>query len=468
MINHIPPPAPDASPALDEARDLIRRYPLSEGTSPEQLATEIASLTRLERAPLPTWLWGYLRLTGPGFLLGAGLGAGSLTSAMLMGAQFGYRALWVAWLPIALGLFMLAASIRFTSGGLRVIATQNRYHGYLVGSFLTALLGCAFVGVLFNLAQYSLAAHALESLTRVLGYEVPRTINWIFILPVTSWLILLYGRKDVRGTGRVEAVMKAAILLMTLSFGACLIVVGVNWGEMLRGTFVPWMPASREGVTILLASATAAIGVMDWVLFHYTSLSRGWGTRHETLGRFDMVIGYLLPTVLINYLVIAVFAETLHRLDVRPESAAELAGSLAPLLGGYWSQILLYVGLLAVPMSTTVVMGIATAIAIHEAFGWSPDTSSWRWRVSALLVQVSFLGVWYPRPLWLIIVIGAFLTLTKNFVGWSFYLLLNDRRVLGEQRCKSWWWNAGIALDITLINCMGITYVLTQFGFWPE
>lgn len=186
------------------------------------------------------------------------------------------------------------------------------------------------------------------------------------------------------------------------------------------------------------------------------------------MARFDLAIGYLLPTILINYLVIAVFAETLHRLQVRPEAASELAGALVPLLGGYWSQILLYVGLLAVPMSTTVVMGIATAITIHEAFGWHPDTNSWRWRISALLLQVGFLGVWYPRPLWLIIVIGAFLTLTKNFVGWSFYLLLNDRRVLGDQRCKSVWWNAGVALDITLINCMGITYVLTQFGFWPE
>ncbi|MGH7717741.1 MAG: NRAMP family divalent metal transporter [Gemmatimonadaceae bacterium] len=452
----------------NEAVELIRRYPLSEAIPPEKLEAELAELERLEKASTPAWLAGYLRLTGPGFLLGAGLGAGSLTSAMLMGAHFGYRALWVIWLPLALGLFVLAAAARFTSGGFRVIPTQNSYHGYLIGSGLTALLGCAFVGLVFSFGQYSLASHALESLTGVLGFEVPRRLNWIVIVLLTSWMVLLYGRKDKPGIRRVETIMKAAILLMIVSFGASMIVVGVDWRAMLRGSFVPWMPRGVEGLTILLASATAAIGVMDWVLFHYTSLSRGWGRKHETLARFDMAVGYLVPTILINYLVIAVCAETLHRLQVRPETASELAATLAPILGGYWSQVLLYVGLLAVPMSTTVMMCIATAITIHEAFGWAPDTSSLRWKITALLPQIGVLGVWYPRPLWLVIIIGAFLTLTKNFVGWSFYLLLNDRRVLGEGRCKSFWWNAGVVLDLTLINCMGIVYVLSQLGFWPE
>ncbi len=254
---------------------------------------------------------------------------------------------------------------------------------------------------------------------------------------------------------------------MLLGFGATLLVVGVQWNELLRGIFVPWLPRGFEGITLFVASSTAAIGVMDWVFFHYAGLARGWGPKHEGLARYDMFVGFFLPFVLINCMVIAVFSETLYG-KAHPETAADLARSLQPLLGAYWSQVLFYLGFLAVPVSTIVGMSIVTAIAIHEAFGWTPDTTSLRWKVTALLPQIGFLGVWHPRPVWLIIIIGAFLSLSQNFVGWSFYLLANNKKLLGEDRCKSRFWNGGMLLDVTLINCVSIIYVLSLLNLWPE
>jgi Mn2+/Fe2+ NRAMP family transporter len=166
-------------------------------------------------------------------------------------------------------------------------------------------------------------------------------------------------------------------------------------------------------------------------------------------------------------MVVAVFAGTLHQLGgTHPETAVELAGALTPLLGKTWSQLVFYVAFLAVPVTTTVGMSLAGAIAIHEAFGWEPDTRSWRWRICALLPQIGFLAVWYPRPVWLVIAIAAFLSLSITVVGWSFYLLLNDRKVLGEDRCKSYWWNVGILLQITLLNSVAIIYIFNRLGWW--
>jgi Mn2+/Fe2+ NRAMP family transporter len=127
---------------------------------------------------------------------------------------------------------------------------------------------------------------------------------------------------------------------------------------------------------------------------------------------------------------------------------------------------LFYLAFLAVPITTTVGMSLAGAMAIHEAFGWEPDTRSWRWRITALLPQIGFLGVWYPRPIWMAVVVAAFLSLTNNIVGWSFYLLLNDRSVLGEDRNKSYFWNLGLLLQITLLNAVAITYVFNRLGWW--
>ena len=160
------------------------------------------------------------------------------------------------------------------------------------------------------------------------------------------------------------------------------------------------------------------------------------------------------------------FAGTLHQAGITPETAPELAASLAPLLGPTWSGVLFYIAFLAVPISTTVGMGIAGAIAIHEALGWEPDTRSWRWKVCALLPQIGFLAVWFDRPIWLVIAIAAFLSLATNIVGWSFYLLLNDRRLLGEDRSKSYFWNLGIMLQLTLLNCIAIVYVFNRLGWW--
>ena len=68
--------------------------------------------------------------------------------------------------------------------------------------------------------------------------------------------------------------------------------------------------------------------------------------------------------------------------------------------------------------------------------------------------------------MWLVIAIGAFLSLTNNVVGWSMYLLLNDRRVLGKDRSRSYLWNLGIMLQITLLNGIAILYVFNRLGWW--
>jgi Mn2+/Fe2+ NRAMP family transporter len=287
-------------------------------------------------------------------------------------------------------------------------------------------------------------------------------------MAVTSWLILSYGRRGRHGIKLVETFMKLSIAMMLVCFGACLVLVGVDWGALFRGVFVPWLPSGVEGLDLFIASSAAAIGVMDWVFFHYAGLARRWGRKHESQARFDITVGLFVPFVLINYLVIGVFAGTLFKQGAHPESAPELAQALLPLLGPTWSQVAFYLGFLAVPITTTVGMSLAGAIAIHEAFGWEPDTGSWRWRISALLPQIGFLAVWYSRPIWLVIAIGAFLSLTNNVVGWSFYLLLNDKRVLGKERCNSYLWNFGIMLQITLLNCIAIIYVFNRLGWWIE
>lgn len=132
------------------------------------------------------------------------LGAGTLTAAMLSGATFGYKTVWLLWVSMGLGLFMMAAMARFTTRGLGVIALQDRYHSWVIGSLMRALVGTAGVAIVFNWGQISLGTYLMELLAERLGYAFPQQWNWIVYVVLTSWLTLSYGRKGRRGIRFIE------------------------------------------------------------------------------------------------------------------------------------------------------------------------------------------------------------------------------------------------------------------------
>ena len=442
-------------------------FPLAETIPQEILDEEVRKLDILDQSPIHTKILGYAKLGGPGFMGAAiTLGAGTLTASMLSGSVFGYKTLWVYWVSMGLSLFMMAAMARFTSHGkMPVIRLQNKYHGKFMGTGLTALVGLASVAIIFNSGQYSLGTNIMESMTPLMGFDFPREYNWIIYMTLTAWLTLNYGTGN-KGTKLVENFMKMCIGLMIVCFGATLVIVGIDWGAFISGVFIPWLPSGKEGIDLFIASSTAAVGVSDWMFFHYSSLARGWGKNHEKLAKSDFSMGLFVPFVVINFLVVSVFAQTLYGQETLPQTAAELAAALEPLLGQNAAMLLFYIGFLAVPISSSVGLGILSALALHEAFEWKMDTKSFRWKIAVLLPQIGFLAVWYPDPLWLVIIIGAFLALSNNVVGWSVYLLLNDKRVLGEERCKSRVWNTGVLLQITLLNMVAILYILNRLGLW--
>jgi Mn2+/Fe2+ NRAMP family transporter len=367
------------------------------------------------------------------------------------------------------GVFMMAAMARFTTKGqFPIVRMQERRHGFFIARVLTAFLGLVCVSVIFNFGQVALGTHLIEAIAAESGYAFPQKWNWVLYAGVTAWLSLSYGRGGRKGVVLVETAMKLALLIMLLCFTACLLVVGVHWGELLKGLFIPWLPAGVAGIDLFIASSAAAIGVVDWVFFQYAGLSKGWSRRHEKLARVDVAMGLALPFILVYIVVVAVFAGTLYGSGDIPATATDLSRALIPLLGEDPAKFAFLIAFLAVPLTSSVVMGIACAVGMHEAFGWSPNVNSIRWQACVLLPQIAILGAWMPSPLTLIIVIAAFLALSNNIVGWSFYLMFNDREVLREDRSKSWFWNFGCLVQITVLNCVAVMWVFNRLGYWGE
>ena len=144
-------------------------YPLAKTISQAPLDAEAGQLDRLSRQSILGRKPGYLKLGGPGFIGAATtLGAGTLTAAMLSGAQFGYKTLWISWVAIGSGLFMMAAMARFTTRGqFRIVQEQRKQHGTFIAVIMTSLVGMVAVAVIFNFGQVALGTHLVETLSLI-------------------------------------------------------------------------------------------------------------------------------------------------------------------------------------------------------------------------------------------------------------------------------------------------------------
>ncbi len=430
-----------------------------------------AALQRLDAAyTAAAWQrpWRLAALAGPGFTNAAlTLGAGSLTAAMISGAAYGYRLLWVAVLAMGLELFLLAGMARLAcTPGFRLIATQNRRHGVVVGTLLTAIVGCLAVAVVFNYGQVVLGTHVMDTAFSLIGVPAASWVSPLLYFAITAGVLLTYEAGGGRGARRVQRLMKFAIAGMLLAFTYALVTVGVDWSAAARGLTVPWLPPGKAGIDLFLAKVGAAAGVMCWVFFVAAGRDKGWGPRHERLARFDLFAGMFLPFVAINAVVVCLFAATLYQSGVAAETAQDLALALAPALGETASQLVFYLGFLAVPLTTTIAMSLAGALAVFDAFGLDRAERPWLWRGLVLLPQVALLAVWIPevRPLWLVVGLAALMVLSNNIVAWSMYLLLNDDRVVERARQPGLFWNFGIVTHATFLNCAAILYVFNRLS----
>ncbi len=435
-----------------------------EGRSAD-LEREVEQLKEINTRPFLGRLGGYFRFMGPaGMEAATTLGAGSFTAAVMAGATHGYDMLWVPFYSYLFGLFMLYLGAKFAIHRKdSIIELQNQYHTKAVGSFSTGFVACFLAAVVFSFGQYALGTDALASMSKLMGFDFPRHINWVAIMAVSVGLSLLYG-KSHRLVRFVEKSMQILIAIMLLTFLAVVVKTGINVPAMLRGVLVPSVPRGVEGIMVVIAGLTAAMGVMDWVQYHYASKTRGYTRHHEQLSVFDSIFGGLIPVTLVLAFIGIAFAETFAGKTGIPESAMDLSNALVSVLPSVWVRVGFYLGIIAIVVSTMVGMPIVSAQSLCHSLNLPQDTNSLVWKIGLLLPHIGFLGAFIGKPLWAVITVAAMQSLFNWLSGFSWYLLGNDIRALGGHVVKSYLVNLGIIVSIVALNLVFITFVLTELG----
>ncbi len=296
-----------------------------------------------------------LAVVGPGLL--AGLSdddPAGITTYSILGADHGYRLLWVLALSTAaLILFHeLGARMGIVTGQGLAGLTRQRYGIRIACAGLVALL-VANVGT--TCAEFAGVAAGLD----LAG--VSRYVSVPLAAVAISALVL---RGSFR---RVEHVL-LALSAIFVTYVVSAFLAGPDWGAALRGLVVPSPPGTREAV--LAATATVGTTLAPWGLAFIQSFAVD---KHLTLRdlryeRVDVVTGAVL-TGIIGFFIVVAAAATLHSQGRSIDDARDAAVALEPVAGGL-ATTFFGAGLVGAALLAASILPLATAYSVSETLGY--------------------------------------------------------------------------------------------------
>ena len=371
------------------------------------------------------------RLAAFGAVLGPGLLAGlsdddpaGITTYSILGADYGYRLLWVLVLStVALILFHeLGARMGIATGQGLIGLVRERY-GVRWGGLALVALVVANAGTMCAEFAGVAAALGLAGVSRYVS--VPLAVAGVSLL-------VLRG-----GLRRVEHVLLAlsAVFVAYLIAG---VLARPDWAEAAAGLVVPGMPLTRDAILVVVATIGTTLAPWGLAFIQSYAVDKRLTLADLRLERIDVVAGATLTGIIGAFIVIAC-AATLHRSGTSVDSATDAARALEPLAGSLASA-LFATGLLGAALLAASVLPLSTAYSVCEAVGAEAGLDdSWQ---DARLFYLSFGSVIGVAAL-IVLIPGAplisilFLTQALNAVLllpllWFIRGIAGDRVLMGE------------------------------------
>ncbi|MCF8379786.1 MAG: divalent metal cation transporter [Bacteroidales bacterium] len=480
---------------------IVKGMPMFAPGDPEILTRERKELTELQSKGRLARIRWYFSKSGPGWMQSAmTLGGGSAMASLFAGAFLQYKLLWVQPLAMVLGIIMLSALAHQT------LSTKTRPF-YAMKQFVSPALAWAWAifaliaTIIWHFPQYALAAGMADDIIKALtGIEIVSQTKQTFLLLGLGLFFLGIGiavswnyGNGRKGIKIFENIIKIIIWFIIFSFATVVIISsfsenGIEWGKVFRG-FVPFsftdhginwnIPTDKRGISILIASFSAAVGINMTFLFGYSFLAKGWGKEHKGLAKFDLITGMLLPYTLATALMIIAAGTTIYgsgtlaadATNLSPIQAAGMleAAGIPPLV----SRLIFGMGIIGMAVNAIILHMLVSGFAVCEIFGIEPQ--GWKYKLATLIPAPGFLGVilWSKIGTWIAIPTSAISLIMLPVAYIGFFLLNNSEKYLGKDMPTGrlrFWWNTGMIVAI-LVTLASVTYYLitvvpTYFEKW--
>jgi len=303
----------------------------------------------------------YLAILGPGVIAAsAGNDAGGIATFASVGADHGYKLLWVL-IPLTLSLGivqeMCARMGAVTGKGLSDLIRERfgvRWTAFIMVALLVANGGVTvseFVGI----------AAAMELLGIARFVSVP-------IAAIAIWWLVVKGSYQ-----RVERVF-LGMSLVFIAYVVSAFLAHPPWATVAREIVHPHFEFSSAYLFTFVAVIGTTISPYMQVFIQSSVVEKGVRVENYRLTRFDVWIGTVCAIVIVFFIVVST-AATLNVHGEHIETAAQAARALKPLAGPY-AELLFAIGLFGASMLAAGVLPLATAYSISEAFGFEKGVSS--------------------------------------------------------------------------------------------
>ncbi len=309
--------------------------------------------TVITRRRLP--LLAILAVVGPGIIAAsAGNDAGGISTYSVAGADFGYRMLWL--MPImTLGLVVVQEmAVRMGAVTGKGFAALIRERFGIRPSFL-AMAALVFSNTATSVSEFAGIASAMEIFGVSRYLAVPAAALGV-------WLLVVRGSYR-----RVEKIMLAMSgIFLTYVISAFL--VGPDWADVARSTFVPSIDLSTG--FMFLAIAMVGTTIAPWMQFFVQAnvVDKGLTAKDLALQRVDVIAG-TVSAGFIAWCIVLTTGTVLGANGVSISTAADAAAALAPVAGVYATQLFAF-GLLGASLLAACVLPLTASYAVCEAFGF--------------------------------------------------------------------------------------------------
>jgi Mn2+/Fe2+ NRAMP family transporter len=396
----------------------------------------------------------YLAILGPGMIAAsAGNDAGGIATFASVGAEQGYRLLWVLIpITISLGLVqeMCARMGAVTGKGLADLIREQfgvRWTALVMLALLIANGGVTvseFVGI--------------AAATELFG--VPRFIS-VPLSAITIWWLVVKGSYQ-----RVER----AFLLMSLVFLGYIVsafLARPDWTQVAAGLVKPTFTLDYLYLFTLVAVVGTTISPYMQVYVQSSVVEKGVTPENYSRTKIDVWLGTGLAMLVVFFIVVST-AATLHKHGIRIEGPEDAARALRPLAGAY-AEKLFAVGLFGASMLAAGVLPLATAYSISEALGFEKGVSrSFREApiflgVFTFLVAVgASIAVIPDLPLIRVLLVTQVINgLLLPIILFAILRLVNNREIMG-QHVNGPIYNAGAWTTAMVVTSLSLLLILAR------
>ena len=394
---------------------------------------------------------------GPAFLVTAAfIGPGTVVTASLAGANYGFTLLWALLFSVIATLILQEMTARLgivTQQGLGEnlisILTQPMIRALSIALVVSAIVigNAAYEGG--NIAGASLGLDAL------IGQPFDSFSIWPIIIATLAFILLITGSYRI-----IEKSLIALVFLMSLAFILTFFITSPNLTAIFSGLLTPSIPSGAALTVIALIGTT----VVPYNLFlHASSVAQKWHHIEDLpAARKDLYISIPLGG-LISLAIVSTAATAFFGSQIEIHSASDIAPALEPVFGKY-AEILMAVGLFSAGISSAITAPLAAAYALNGILnkGWKLDDLGFKIIWFSILILGTIPATLGLKPVSIIwfaqVANGLLLPLLTVFLLW----VMNSKR-LGQYKNSNWQNTLGVSvLLVTLM--LSLRSLMSAFG----